>query len=656
MLLVFGFFLMVLGTYANLAAIEEKTSGTVHSDPKLLKHNPNEIKNLTVQGAEIETKTEKLFAKNVELNPPIKEPNEETRPKKIVQKNQIPALPVNKQTELRKDADINKDAIQREDIEMAIEAKTEPIVKKKFDETKELLKEKVDEIKNELEKRNQETQKLVMEKFEKIVEKLEHKDIPPVPEKDNLNIKIQETIIPTAAAKIVTVQKIDKMPKIQQKELKTEQLTEPNHINVEEKVIKKVEEMVDKVEKIEQTQQEAKQKKAQKEETVPLLPKQQHELVLENIEKIAQRIDKIQKVQQKEELAEAIDRKIAADRIFQAGENVKRNEEIQKTTIIIDKTAYVAHDRHPNANLAKEDEAAHNLVLKKIEEIVEKVEKIEQHQEKEMQHKQNEIEHKPPPPPALVNADETNNLVLKKIQAIDEKLEKIEQKQKIADDNVGELKEQNNGIQQTPINKTSISEKPNLVVNPLNKTKITPIVEQNGRKIIMPPLPLVRNATLNEQNVKNIPIEKNAQNGAKIEHTPPVKPSIEPKPMPNKKSDEENIIAIRRDLLAVNSSKLSSKDKIKNSTLPVENVETVRVKRALNTNFENCTQLINAIDRQLCHTMYLSQQENRKMNQIVEQVNPEATILDRNVILPDFDVKMIGRELKAINENVTDFR
>lgn len=87
----------------------------------------------------------------------------------------------------KKGNDINNEAIQKEEQEIAIEQK-EQIADdsqnelKRLEETKKLLQE-VKEIKSVLEKQNQETQQLVLQKFDEIVDKVEK--IEKVQEEDN---------------------------------------------------------------------------------------------------------------------------------------------------------------------------------------------------------------------------------------------------------------------------------------------------------------------------------------------------------------------------------------------------------------------------------------------------------------------------------------
>lgn len=192
-LLVFGFFLMVLGTYANLEAFEDRTTGL--QPPVLGEHLHNPIDadvmpvvvpalTATIRGPSIEADrmvvptalaarsdviepvapleigivskvvVAPLSGQSPEPDPNVGEPIAIDR--KLVDSANPPLEP-----------EINHDAIAHEEHEIAIEAK------QKNDELKE-TKELVQEIKLELAKQNEKTQKMVMEKFEQIVDKVEH--------------------------------------------------------------------------------------------------------------------------------------------------------------------------------------------------------------------------------------------------------------------------------------------------------------------------------------------------------------------------------------------------------------------------------------------------------------------------------------------------
>lgn len=230
---------MVLGTYANLNAIDEKSSGSFEENANILKNydDSNELaslnlsKKLNVQ-PEIQVDHVVLHAvtpSKIESdlkdlpNPfeaPLKSPDlkaEETKYHENpvdglnlveLEKNQPPVrkssetlvkvIPLDvgnsdkepqnhKSDDLKKNNDINNEAIQKEEQEIAIEKKEQndddsQSELKRLEETKKLLQE-VKEIKIVLEKQNQETQQLVLQKFDEIVDKVEK--IEKVQEEDN---------------------------------------------------------------------------------------------------------------------------------------------------------------------------------------------------------------------------------------------------------------------------------------------------------------------------------------------------------------------------------------------------------------------------------------------------------------------------------------
>lgn len=233
-LLIFGFVLMVLGTYANLSAIDEKSSGRFE-DRDILKHVDDSIEssfNLSKQLNESpEIKVDHLVSQDVtpsKLELDLKDlPDQfEQLPKSPDSKpdgakyheNAINGLDLielpkdsavlkasetevklisldvhnsdkqpSKADDLKKSNDINNEAIQKEEQEIAIEKKEQNVDDsqnelKRLEETKKLLQE-VKEMKNVLEKQNQETQQLVLQKFDEIVDKVEK--IEKVQEEDN---------------------------------------------------------------------------------------------------------------------------------------------------------------------------------------------------------------------------------------------------------------------------------------------------------------------------------------------------------------------------------------------------------------------------------------------------------------------------------------
>ncbi|KAJ6633001.1 putative sodium-coupled neutral amino acid transporter 10 [Pseudolycoriella hygida] len=233
-LLIFGFMLMVLGTYANLSAIDEKTSGSFNgregilkqfedsveqSSFNLTKHQSNEspevqVDQLIVQDVtpsrldledlpnqfDIQPKSPDFQQKVDDLkyheNPveglSLQELSKNDAPAQQAPEPEVKIIPleVAKPTtvdESKKNNDINNEAIQKEEQEIAIEKKEQKeddsqSELKRLEETKKLLEE-VKEIKNVLQKQNQETQQLVLQKFDEIVDKVEK--IEKVQEEDN---------------------------------------------------------------------------------------------------------------------------------------------------------------------------------------------------------------------------------------------------------------------------------------------------------------------------------------------------------------------------------------------------------------------------------------------------------------------------------------
>ncbi len=238
-LLVFGFILMVLGTYANLNAIDEKNSGSFEkADHILLKHTDDAIEqtamNLTKQLNEspeiqidhlvvhdvtpsqlesdlkqlpdqFETLPKSPDSKDAETkyheNPVdglnvIEIPNKDSLAPKAPPETDVKIVPLDvpknvnelvKSEDSKKNNDINNEAIQKEEQEIAIEKKQQSADDsqnelERLEETKKLLQE-VKEMKSVLEKQNQETQQLVLQKFDEIVDKVEK--IEKVQEEDN---------------------------------------------------------------------------------------------------------------------------------------------------------------------------------------------------------------------------------------------------------------------------------------------------------------------------------------------------------------------------------------------------------------------------------------------------------------------------------------
>lgn len=223
---------MVLGTYANLSAIDEKSSGSFEERGSILKNveqpsfnlseQRNESPELQVDHLILQDVTPSKLASDLKVLPDPLETlpksdlkADETKyheksvdgldlievPKKdsFVHKadeTEVKLIPLDvvsidrqqsKAEDLKKTNDINNEAIQKEEQEIAIEKKEQNADEsqselERLEETKKLLQE-VKEIKNVLEKQNQETQQLVLQKFDEIVDKVEK--IEKVQEEDN---------------------------------------------------------------------------------------------------------------------------------------------------------------------------------------------------------------------------------------------------------------------------------------------------------------------------------------------------------------------------------------------------------------------------------------------------------------------------------------
>lgn len=214
-LLIFGFVLMVLGTYANLNAIDEKNSGSFEETDHILNHVNNPIEqpamNLSKQienvlqlhdvtPSNLESDLKRL-PDTIESLPKEPEPIaadgkyhespveglkliDDTK-KDVAAAIEVKLIPLDvasndqpvvKAEDSKKSNDINKEAIQKEEQEIAIEKKEKVADDsnselKRLEETKKLLQEVKEII--VLEKQNQEKQQLVLQKFDEIVDKVE---------------------------------------------------------------------------------------------------------------------------------------------------------------------------------------------------------------------------------------------------------------------------------------------------------------------------------------------------------------------------------------------------------------------------------------------------------------------------------------------------
>lgn len=222
---------MVLGTYANLRAMDEQSSGSFDDGEGILKHvdqlplnvskQLNESPEIQVDHLILQAVTPSKLGSDLQYLPDPLEKLPELESKAVETKYhekpvdgldvielpkkdpsdvktsdaEVKLIPLDvksdeqpsKGEDLKKSNDINNEAIQREEQEIAIEKKEQKADDaqseiQRLEETKKLLQE-VKEIKNVLEKQNQETQQLVLQKFDEIVDKVEK--IEKVQEEDN---------------------------------------------------------------------------------------------------------------------------------------------------------------------------------------------------------------------------------------------------------------------------------------------------------------------------------------------------------------------------------------------------------------------------------------------------------------------------------------
>lgn len=201
-ILVFGFVLMILGTYANLVAIDEKASSVNldHVIPKIpdTMNIPEHVEFHRLEsidkaipkdivGPSLQEAPKQVIEPAVSPSPEVIEKVKSAvkmppEPIKMPVAQEIDSNPVEKTIDggsdvqpqnvevvdpIKPESTINKEAIQKEDQEIAIADKED--TKKELKQTKELL----EQVKDQLVKQNKETQKLVLEKIEKISQKVD---------------------------------------------------------------------------------------------------------------------------------------------------------------------------------------------------------------------------------------------------------------------------------------------------------------------------------------------------------------------------------------------------------------------------------------------------------------------------------------------------
>nr|XP_019526123.2 putative sodium-coupled neutral amino acid transporter 10 [Aedes albopictus] len=197
-MLVFGFLIMILGTYANLDAMnrvpEKKYEnvvkdkalpnpvGIVEKPEETLDRKFEELKPklpvLPEERKEEPVVTEKIIQKMEEpvTIKPVKIEEPEIIKEKEEKVNVSPDPPVLDQKKDKKEEIIDHDAILKEEKEIAVEEK-EQIQKEiiELQSAKKELEAQVENIKEQLVKKNEETQQLVLKKFDEIVEKIDQK-------------------------------------------------------------------------------------------------------------------------------------------------------------------------------------------------------------------------------------------------------------------------------------------------------------------------------------------------------------------------------------------------------------------------------------------------------------------------------------------------
>lgn len=194
MILVFGFFLMVLGTYANLIAIDEQSSGPTRIVEEPVLQQIDLPANLTdfinEHRLDGDLKLPKSFVKEIDLlesevlnSPdPVKAANNiktaaddaNVPEKKIADESSSNLSGAN---ESKKENDINREAILREDQEIAIDAQEQSDVKvdmNRLEKTNNFLLKQVQEFKDNLKKQNQERKNMVLQKIDEIADKIDH--------------------------------------------------------------------------------------------------------------------------------------------------------------------------------------------------------------------------------------------------------------------------------------------------------------------------------------------------------------------------------------------------------------------------------------------------------------------------------------------------
>lgn len=189
-LIVLGFCLMILGTYANLNAIEEKQSvshlplPSVQSELNALPINelvkPLPPLRPETDDVPIPAREEKKIGNFDRAKKKIAEINEraqkeaESLAKQIEAEgtNEAPAAGQEVMVNSNDKKDLSKDAIKKEEEEIKA-------VKEDDDTKNSHMKDEIEAVVDEIKRQNEETQKLVLEKLEQLVEKIELKEKEP---------------------------------------------------------------------------------------------------------------------------------------------------------------------------------------------------------------------------------------------------------------------------------------------------------------------------------------------------------------------------------------------------------------------------------------------------------------------------------------------
>ena len=310
-LLLVGFLIMILGTYANLSAIDEASSGS-HLEEKLSMENknavafikpPNSLEAIEEQINKIEKKekSEKEMIKDKDKQEPRKLPveaadiskdkSEQKADSKSVEVKELPKNKKNPDNSVKPESIpkiVNKDAILKEDREIVIEQQDQEIKDKKeeikrLEETKSKLESDVLlDIKEELVKQNKETQDLVLQKFKEIEVKVdniekknEEKNKPleqsnPKEDEDSVDfVNLANDVHPIETKNEPAVAEEINLQDSNLKEIKDE-LTKQNK-ETQDLVLQKLEEIEKKVQKIEEKNEE--KPKVEKSADLEKLPK-----------------------------------------------------------------------------------------------------------------------------------------------------------------------------------------------------------------------------------------------------------------------------------------------------------------------------------------------------------------------------------------------